>query len=87
MEWLPKLIDVKEAVGTLVLFSSRKQMQDVAAGLPSTLRERLLIQGEIPKSLLIEQHHQRLKQGEPSVIFGLDSFSEGLDCPAKAVCT
>ncbi|WP_374420653.1 ATP-dependent DNA helicase DinG [Chromobacterium sp.] len=84
VEWLPKLIDVKEAVGTLVLFSSRKQMQDVAAGLPSTLRERLLIQGEIPKSLLIEQHHQRLKQGEPSVIFGLDSFSEGLDLPGES---
>lgn len=84
VEWLPKLIDLKEPVGTLVLFSSRKQMQDVAAGLPAALRERLLIQGEIPKSLLIEQHHQRLKQSEPSVIFGLDSFSEGLDLPGES---
>lgn len=83
-EWLPRLIDVSEAVGTLVLFSSRKQMQEVAALVPADLREHLLIQGEIPKSLLITQHHQRLQDGKPSVIFGLDSFSEGLDLPGES---
>lgn len=84
VEWLPKLIDTKEAVGTLVLFSSRKQMQDVAAALPSALKERLLIQGEIPKSVLLNNHHERLKIGQASVIFGLDSFSEGLDLPGNS---
>ncbi|HJU49142.1 MAG TPA: helicase C-terminal domain-containing protein, partial [Pseudogulbenkiania sp.] len=83
-EWLPRLIDVTEPLGSLVLFSSRKQMQEVAAAVPAGLRERLLIQGELPKSRLLEQHHDRLKQGEASVIFGLDSFSEGLDLPGES---
>ncbi|OWY37460.1 ATP-dependent DNA helicase DinG [Xenophilus sp. AP218F] len=84
IEWLPKLIDIAEPVGTLVLFSSRKQMQEVAAGLPAALREKLLVQGEIPKRALLETHHQRLKDQESSVIFGLDSFSEGLDLPGES---
>jgi len=83
-EWLPKLIDAAEPVGTLVLFSSRKQMQEVAGLLPSALRERLLVQGEIPKSALIAEHHQRLQNSQSSVIFGLDSFSEGLDLPGES---
>jgi ATP-dependent DNA helicase DinG len=45
---------------------------------------QLLIQGEIPKSVLLETHHQRLEEGQPSVIFGLDSFSEGLDLPGES---
>ena len=84
IDWLPQLIDLKEPVGTLVLFSSHKQMLNVAEGLPIELLDRLLIQRKTPKSLLLEQHHQRLKQGEPSVIFGLDSFSEGLDLPGES---
>lgn len=84
VEWLPRLIDVTEPLGSLVLFSSRKQMQEVAAAVPAGLRERLLIQGELPKSRLLVQHHERLKQGEASVIFGLDSFSEGLDLPGES---
>ena len=84
VEWLPRLIDVTEPLGSLVLFSSRKQMQEVAAAVPAGLRERLLIQGELPKSRLLERHHERLKQGEASVIFGLDSFSEGLDLPGES---
>jgi ATP-dependent DNA helicase DinG len=83
-EWLPRLIDTSEAVGTLVLFSSRKQMQEVAALLPASLTEHLQTQGETPKGLLITQHHQRLKDGKPSIIFGLDSFSEGLDLPGES---
>ena len=84
IEWLPKLIDPTQAVGTLVLFSSRKQMQEVAAGLPAELRERLLIQGEIPKRTLLDTHHKRLEEQQSSVIFGLDSFSEGLDLPGES---
>jgi ATP-dependent DNA helicase DinG len=83
-DWLPRLIDSSQAVGSLVLFSSRKQMQEVAALLPADLRAHLSIQGEIPKSLLIAGHHQRLQQGKASVIFGLDSFSEGLDLPGDS---
>ncbi|KZE27309.1 ATP-dependent DNA helicase DinG [Crenobacter luteus] len=84
VEWLPRLVDLAEAVGTLVLFSSRKQMHDVAAALPAGFRENLLIQGELPKSVLLERHYENLSASKASVIFGLDSFAEGLDLPGEA---
>lgn len=84
VEWLPKLISAEEAVGTLVLFSSRKQMQEVAYRLPENLLPFLLVQGEQSKSRLLEQHYHALKNNNPSIIFGLDSFAEGLDLPGEA---
>ncbi|WP_434777447.1 ATP-dependent DNA helicase DinG [Neisseria sp. Ec49-e6-T10] len=84
IEWLPKLIDIQEAVGTLVLFSSRKQMQDVSAGLPANYIERLLVQGEMAKSALLRMHYDALDRQQSSIIFGLDSFAEGLDLPGIA---
>ena len=82
--WLPKLIDEKQGVGTLVLFSSRKQMQEVALGLPENLKAHLLIQGDTPKATLLQNHHQNIEQNRASIIFGLDSFAEGLDLPGTA---
>ncbi|MCG7657082.1 ATP-dependent DNA helicase DinG [Wielerella bovis] len=84
VKWLPKLIDDTAAIGTLVLFTSRKQMQEVAFRLPENLLPYLLVQGEQSKTKLLEQHHQALKDGKPSIIFGLDSFAEGLDLPHEA---
>ncbi|WP_274585039.1 ATP-dependent DNA helicase DinG [Neisseria leonii] len=83
-EWLPKLIAPDEAVGTLVLFSSRKQMQEVALRLPESHLPLLLVQGELPKAILLERHHQAVSDGRASIIFGLDSFAEGLDLPGLA---
>lgn len=83
-EWLPKLISVDEAIGTLVLFSSRKQMQEVALRLPPDYLGLLLMQGELPKAVLLEKHHQAIAEGKASIIFGLDSFAEGLDLPGEA---
>ena len=82
--WLPKLIDDKAAVGTLVLFSSRKQMTEVAFRLPENLLPHLLIQGEQSQSKLLEAHYAALAEGKPSIILGLDSFAEGLDLPHEA---
>lgn len=65
---LPTLIDTAEAVGSLVLFSSRRQMLDVAAGLPTPWRDLLLVQGELPKAVLLAQHQQRIATGQASVI-------------------
>ncbi len=84
IEWLPKLIDLEQAVGTLVLFTSRKQMQEVALRLPEEYLPYLLIQGEQPKSVLLKQHHEAIEALQPSIIFGLDSFAEGLDLPGFA---
>ena len=84
VEWLPKLISAEEAIGTLVLFSSRKQMQEVALRLPESHLPLLLMQGELPKVVLLEKHHQAIADGRASIIFGLDSFAEGLDLPGEA---
>lgn len=84
IEWLPKLIDITEPIGTLILFSSRKQMHEVAQGLPENIRNLILMQGNQPKSQLIQNHYQALANEQASIIFGLDSFAEGLDLPDKA---
>ncbi|WP_312266743.1 ATP-dependent DNA helicase DinG [Neisseria sp.] len=84
VEWLPKLVSTEEAIGTLVLFSSRKQMQEVALRLPEAYLPLLLVQGELPKATLLQKHHQAISEGRASIIFGLDSFAEGLDLPGEA---
>ncbi len=84
VEWLPKLVSTEEAIGTLVLFSSRKQMQEVALRLPEAYLPLLLVQGELPKATLLQKHHQAIGEGRASIIFGLDSFAEGLDLPGVA---
>jgi ATP-dependent DNA helicase DinG len=81
---LPKIIDVKS--GTLVLFSSRKQMQDVYEALPDFLQEMILLQGDASKQEMLVQHKERIDDGEGSVLFGLASFAEGVDLPGD-YCT
>lgn len=65
--------------GSLVLFASNKQMQMVADMVESKLDCDLFIQGEYPKKTILEKHMTLRKQGKGSVIFGLDSFAEGVD--------
>lgn len=79
IDHLPQWINWDE--GTLVLFSSRKQMLDVYDALPSHLREMVLIQGDNSKQEILDQHKARIDEGEGSVIFGLASFAEGVDLP------
>ena len=74
---LLKRIDTQE--GTLVLFASNKQMQMVADMIEKKLDCSLFIQGEYPKKTILEKHTNLRKNGEGSVIFGLDSFAEGVD--------
>lgn len=84
IEWLPKLISATEPVGTLVLFTSRKQMNETAMRLNADYLPLVLVQGEIPKAALLERHRDALAAGRASIIFGLDSFAEGLDLPGEA---
>jgi len=81
---MPRLVEYSGNKGTLVLFSSRKQMTEVAEALPAWLRSILLIQGDRSKNALLELHYEQIRSGNPSVIFGLQSFSEGLDLPGDA---
>ncbi|AQR65001.1 ATP-dependent DNA helicase DinG [Aquaspirillum sp. LM1] len=81
---LPTLIDPQAPLGTLVLFTSRRQMQEVFDSLGEPLSACILVQGSLPKSVLLARHAERLAQQQASVIFGLDSFAEGLDLPGEA---
>ena len=72
---------VEGAKGALVLFASRKQMQDVFDGLERDWRKRVLIQGNLSKQETLNKHKSRVDEGEQSVLFGLASFAEGVDLP------
>lgn len=78
---LPKLL--QEPVAALMLFSSRRQMQDVMGELPDDLSEILLCQDDYQKAQLLKYHRQRVDEGKSSLIFGLASFAEGVDLPGK----
>lgn len=79
IEHLPDTLDAGEA--SLVLFSSRRQMLDVYDGLPGEWRRRILLQGDSSRQEILNQHRTKIDLGEGSVIFGLASFSEGVDLP------
>ena len=66
-----------------MLFSSRRQMLEVYAGLNREFRERVLVQGDLSKQELIRQHRAQVDKKNPSVIFGLASFAEGVDLPGR----
>lgn len=82
-EIIPKLFLNGGGQGMLCLFTSRKQMREVAESLPQHLREMVLMQGDVPMSDLITEHRSRVDAGKNSVLFGLDGLAEGLDLPGK----
>ena len=79
IDHLPKLLDKSE--GSLVLFSSRRQMLEVYDEMPASLRDLILVQGDSSKQEMLTQHKQKIDAGEGSVLFGLASFAEGVDLP------
>lgn len=81
---IPLMVDKKAA--SLMLFTSRRQMNDVMQGLPAHWRDLILCQDDYQKSELIKFHRKRVDEGEGSLIFGLSSFAEGVDLPG-AYCT
>lgn len=73
--------EVDDSEGTLVLFSSRRQMRDVLDKLPASLVNEILVQDDITKQVLLERHRCRIDKKQGSIIFGLASFAEGIDLP------
>ncbi len=67
--------------GALVLFTSRDQMRQATERLPASLLGRVLVQNTLPRRQLLRQHRERVAAGQPSIIFGMQSFGEGLDLP------
>jgi ATP-dependent DNA helicase DinG len=79
IDQLPTILDHGE--GSLVLFSSRRQMQDVYQGVSARFGGRILLQGDYSKQEILRRHKAAIDGGEGSVIFGLASFAEGVDLP------
>ncbi len=71
--------------GALVLFTSKAQMRAATEALPGYLQDMVLVQGTASRAKLLATHSARVETGYPSVIFGLQSFGEGLDLPG-ALC-
>lgn len=81
---LPELLEEKS--GTLVLFSSKRQMEDVYAGVADRVAVKSLMQHDLPLKRLLEKHKSAVDKGEGSAIFGLASLAEGVDLPGD-YCT
>lgn len=77
--WLLQNINQQQA--TLVLFSSKRQLEDTREFMQTHFTGNLLCQGSRPKLSIIEEHKQHIDAQAGSVIFGLASFAEGIDLP------
>ncbi len=71
--------------GALVLFTSREQMRQAVDALSTAMRTSVLVQNAMPRSQLLNLHRERVAAGQASIIFGMQSFGEGLDLPG-ALC-
>ena len=69
--------------GALVLFTSREQLRQAVDALPTDMRALVLVQTALPRTQLLARHRERVAQGQPSIIFGMQSFGEGLDLPGR----
>lgn len=83
IDYLTKTLDYSDGYGTLVLFFNRSQLQGIYASLPKSLQKRILLQTDyMSNQRLINEHKSAIDKGRPSVIFGLNSFAEGVDLPS-----
>ena len=73
----------KDTKATLVLFTSYRQMNQVAKDLREQHNLSLLVQGEASRHALLTLHKDKCDHDLPSILFGTSSFSEGLDLPGK----
>lgn len=72
---------VEKKCGTLVLFSSRRQMEQVYEALSGDLQKQIIMQGQFSNREMVRLHKERVDQGRTSVLMGLASFAEGVDLP------
>jgi ATP-dependent DNA helicase DinG len=69
-----------------VIFYNKTHLLDVYQKLSSTIQSKILLQTDfINNQKLIKQHKHLIDSGKSSVIFGLNSFAEGVDLP-KLYC-
>jgi len=58
-------------------------MENVYNALDEQHRELILMQGKLSATTMIDQHKERVSSGQKSILFGLDSLSEGVDLPRE----
>ncbi|RHW77037.1 ATP-dependent DNA helicase DinG [Colwellia sp. RSH04] len=84
IEKIPSLLaQSKEQCASLVLFSSYWQMEKVAKSLRDDHQLKILVQGEDSRQYIIDKHKENCDNNKSSIIFGTQSFSEGLDLPGN----
>lgn len=82
--YLGQILNYSDPYGTLVLFFNRQQLIDSFKQLPVKLQNRVLLQTEFSSNQkLIAEHKETIDGGIPSIIFGLNSFAEGVDLPSR----
>ena len=81
IETLPALVANDQ--GVLILFTSRRQMEAVLEQIEPVLPHHVLVQDRMSKNRLLNEHRAHIDKGEPSAIFGLASFFEGIDLPGE----
>jgi len=74
---------IGEHSSVLVLFSSRRQMNDVCYQVEEDLRKDIMTQDDYSKQELVNKHKKKIDQNKRSILFGLASLSEGVDLPGK----
>ncbi|WP_111496828.1 ATP-dependent DNA helicase DinG [Marinobacter bohaiensis] len=79
VERLPELW--RDGSATLVLFTSRRQMNAVRDKLSPEWPELITTQDDMAKGEVLRHHRERIDAGKPSVLFGVASFAEGIDLP------
>lgn len=83
-DWLSQELEWNR--GSLVLFTSRRKMEQVHALMPASRQAQIRVQGAMGKQALVDAHCAAVDRGEGSVLFGLASMGEGLDL-AREYCS
>jgi ATP-dependent DNA helicase DinG len=65
--------------GVMVLFTSMYAMREVFEKLPINIQSHIIMQGEQSKSVILAKHKKMIDKKSRSIIFGVDSFAEGVD--------
>lgn len=79
---LPSILNDVGA-GALMLFASRRQMEEVYKALPKPVQVDVLMQGTKSRQALLAEHIDRVSSGARSILFGLAGLGEGLDLPGR----
>ncbi|MFN8769273.1 MAG: helicase C-terminal domain-containing protein [Neisseriaceae bacterium] len=78
-----KVLEYNDGYGTLVLFFNKSQLLETYNLLPKILQQNILLQTDYTSNQrLIDDHKKNIDKGQSSIIFGLNSFAEGVDLPS-----